>query len=70
MFAFRRMPFGLCNVPATFQRCMMSFFSKIVGDFLELFMDDFSIFGTTFENYLENLTKVLKRCIESNLVLS
>ncbi|XP_059302275.1 uncharacterized protein LOC132054249 [Lycium ferocissimum] len=36
-FAFSRMPFGLCNAPATFQRCMMSIFSDIVEDFLEAF---------------------------------
>ncbi|KAK1433898.1 hypothetical protein QVD17_10816 [Tagetes erecta] len=69
-FAFRRMPFGLCNAPATFQRCMMSIFSDMVGESLEIFMDDFSIFGTSFESCLNQLTKVLKRCVETNLVLS
>lgn len=69
-FAFRRMPFGLCNAPATFQRCMMAIFSDMVGDSLEIFMDDFSIFGSSFETCLNQLEKVLKRCIESNLVLS
>nr|KAJ0198124.1 hypothetical protein LSAT_V11C700385840 [Lactuca sativa] len=69
-FAFRRMPFGLCNAPATFQRCMMAIFSDMVGDALEIFMDDFSIFGSSFETCLDQLEKVLKCCIESNLVLS
>ncbi|KAJ0954149.1 putative nucleotidyltransferase, Ribonuclease H [Helianthus annuus] len=69
-FAFRRMPFGLCNAPATFQRCMMSIFSDMVGESLEIFMDDFSIFGTSFEACLEQLSRVLKRCVETNLVLS
>src|SRR5436189_3022057 len=45
-FAFRRMPFGLCNTPATFQRCMLSIFSDMVGDILEIFMDDLSLFGS------------------------
>lgn len=36
-FAYRRMPFGLCNAPATFQRCMMSIFSDMVEKFLEVF---------------------------------
>jgi hypothetical protein len=69
-FAFRRMPFGLCNAPATFQRCMMSIFSDMVGDSLEVFMDDFSIFGPNFPSCLKELEKVLKRCVETNLVLS
>jgi hypothetical protein len=34
-FAYRRMPFGLCNAPATFQRCMMSIFSDMVEKILE-----------------------------------
>ncbi|KAD6454877.1 hypothetical protein E3N88_09583 [Mikania micrantha] len=69
-FAFRRMPFDLCNAPATFQRCMMSIFSDMVGESLEIFMDDFSIFGSSFDKCLNQLTKVLKRCVETNLVLS
>jgi hypothetical protein len=41
MFAYRRMPFGLCNAPATFQRCMIGIFSDTVEHFLEIFMDNF-----------------------------
>ncbi|GKD85491.1 reverse transcriptase domain-containing protein, partial [Tanacetum coccineum] len=44
-FAYQRMPFGLCNAPATFQRCMTAIFHDIVEDFMEVFMDDFSVFG-------------------------
>jgi hypothetical protein len=69
-FPYRRMPFGLCNAPATFQRCMMAIFSDMVENYLEVFMDDFSVFGESFEICLEHLTKVLRRCIETNLVLS
>ncbi|KAL4388933.1 hypothetical protein GQ457_09G021580 [Hibiscus cannabinus] len=61
-FAFRRMPFGLCNAPATFQRCMTAIFSDLNEDCLEIFMDDFSTFGDNFDNCLSNLEKVLKRC--------
>ena len=68
MFAFRRMPFGLCNAPATFQRCMLAIFSEMVGEYLEVFMDDFSVFGNSFDHCLSNLEKILKRCIEVNLV--
>ncbi|KAL4342245.1 hypothetical protein GQ457_08G021830 [Hibiscus cannabinus] len=69
-FAFRRMPFGLCNAPATFQRCMTAIFYDLNEDCLEIFMDDFSTFGEDFDNCLSNLEKVLKRCKETNLVLN
>ncbi|XP_070019911.1 uncharacterized protein [Nicotiana sylvestris] len=65
-----RMPFGLCNAPATFQRCMMSIFFDMVGDFLEVFMDDFSVVGDSFEHCLNNLRQVFKRCEETNHVLN
>ena len=69
-FAFRRMPFGLCNAPSTFQRCMMAIFSDMVEKTIEVFMDDFSVLGSSFENCLENLRSVLIRCEETNLVLN
>ncbi|XP_070009801.1 uncharacterized protein [Nicotiana sylvestris] len=69
-FAFSRMPFGLCNAPATFQRCMMSIFSYMVEDFLEVFMNDFFVMGDSFEHCLDNLRQMLKRCEEMNLVLN
>ncbi|CAN6697951.1 unnamed protein product [Malus baccata var. baccata] len=69
-FAYGRMPFGLCNAPATFQRCMVSIFSDFVEKIIEVFMDDFSVFGDSFDGCLENLTIILKRCVETNLVLN
>ncbi|CAN6552261.1 unnamed protein product [Malus baccata var. baccata] len=69
-FAYRRMPFGLCNAPATFQRFMVSIFSDYVERIIEIFMDDFSVFGNSFDNCLDNLTLILKRCVETNLVLN
>ena len=69
-FAFKRMPFGLCNAPGTFQRCMMAIFSDMVERTIEIFMDDFSVMGNSFDNCLENLRTVLARCEETNLVLN
>ncbi|KAJ9556024.1 hypothetical protein OSB04_010638 [Centaurea solstitialis] len=69
-FAFRRMPFGLCNAPATFQRCMMSIFSDMLENSMEVFMDDFSGYGTSYDDCLQNLEKILKRCEETDLVLN
>ena len=65
-FAFQRMPFGMCNAPGTFQRCMMGIFSDMVEKSIEVFMDEFSVIGSTFDNCLHNLTLVLKRCMETN----
>ena len=64
------MSFGLCNVPAAFQRCMISIFSDIVERFIEVSMDDFLVFGSSFDECLKKLTFVLRRCEETNLVLN
>ncbi|XP_024169423.2 uncharacterized protein LOC112175918, partial [Rosa chinensis] len=69
-FAYRRMPFGLCNAPGTFQRCMVSIFSDYIEKIIEVFMDDFSVFGKNFDDCLNNLEIILKRCMETNLVLN
>nr|GFA87375.1 reverse transcriptase domain-containing protein [Tanacetum cinerariifolium] len=61
-FAYRRMPFGLCNAPGTFQRCMLAIFYNMVEKTMEVFMDDFSVFGNSFENCLSRLDKMLQRC--------
>ncbi|RVW81617.1 Retrovirus-related Pol polyprotein from transposon 297 [Vitis vinifera] len=66
-YAYRRMPFGLCNAPATFQRCMLSIFSDMVERIIEVFMDDITVYGTSFEDCLSHLEDVLKRCIEKDL---
>ncbi|CAM8972796.1 unnamed protein product [Rhodiola kirilowii] len=69
-FAFRRMSFGLCNAPGTFQRVVTSIFSDMIGEFIEVFMDDFTIYGNTFDACLDNLSTVLARCVSMNLVLN
>ncbi|GKB20645.1 reverse transcriptase domain-containing protein [Tanacetum coccineum] len=69
-FAYRRMPFGLCNAPGTFQWCMMAIFHDMIEKTMEVFMDDFSVFGDSFDSCLSNLEKMLKRCEDTNLVLN
>ncbi|XP_057799390.1 uncharacterized protein LOC131015119 [Salvia miltiorrhiza] len=69
-FAWRRMPFGLCNAPGTFQRCMMSIFSDMIESCIEIFMDDFTVHGDSFDHCLTNLEQVLQRCVDTNLVLN
>nr|GFA44131.1 reverse transcriptase domain-containing protein [Tanacetum cinerariifolium] len=69
-FAYRRMPFGLCNAPGTFQRCMLAIFHDMVEMTMDVFMDDFSVFGNSFENCLSRLDKMLQRCKDTNLSLN
>ena len=69
-YAYKRMPFGLCNAPTTFQRCMLSIFSDMVEKIMEVFMDDLTIYGEDFGDCLSNLETILQRCIEKNLVLN
>ncbi|CAM8987397.1 unnamed protein product [Rhodiola kirilowii] len=64
------MPFGLCNAPATFQRCMMAIFSDFLEHTMEVFMDDFSVYDSSFDSCLSNLSDVLRRCVDTNLVLN
>nr|GEU57995.1 reverse transcriptase domain-containing protein [Tanacetum cinerariifolium] len=69
-FAYRRMPFGLCNAPGTFQRCMMAIFYDMIKKTIEAFMDDFLVFGNSFQSCLSHLEKMLKRCEDTNLCLN
>nr|GFA15868.1 reverse transcriptase domain-containing protein [Tanacetum cinerariifolium] len=69
-FAYRHMPFGLCNASGTFQRCMLAIFHDMVEKTMEVFMDDFSVFGNSFENCLSRLDKMLQRCEDTNLCLN
>nr|GEV57246.1 reverse transcriptase domain-containing protein [Tanacetum cinerariifolium] len=69
-FAYQCMPFGLCNAPGTFQRCILAIFHDMVEKTMEVFMDDFSIFGNSFENYLSRVDKMLQRCEDTNLSLN
>ena len=69
-YAFRRMPFVLCNATATFQRCMMSIFSDMVENCMKVFMDNLTIFGSSFDACLLNLKRVLTCCKEKGLILN
>ncbi|GJY14816.1 reverse transcriptase domain-containing protein, partial [Tanacetum coccineum] len=69
-FAYRRMPFGLYNAPGTFQRYMVAIFHDMIEKTMEVFMDDFSVFGDSFSSCLSYLDMMLKRCKDTNLVLN
>nr|GFB55504.1 retrovirus-related Pol polyprotein from transposon 17.6 [Tanacetum cinerariifolium] len=69
-FAYRRMPFGLCNASGTFQRCMLAIFHDMVEKRMEVFMGDFSVFGNFFKTCLSQLDKMLQRCEDTKLCLN
>nr|GEZ73578.1 reverse transcriptase domain-containing protein [Tanacetum cinerariifolium] len=69
-FAYKRMSFGLCNAPGTFQKCMMAIFHDMIEQTMEVFMDDFSVFENSFSTCLTNLEKMLKRCDDTKLALN
>jgi hypothetical protein len=68
-FSYRVLPFGLCNAPTTFQRAVIGIFSDMINDSMEIFMDDFTPYGVSFEESLQNIEKVLNRCIQFHLSL-
>ena len=55
MFTYRRMSFGLCNATVSFQQCMMMIFFDLIENIMEVFMDDFSVYGKSVDECLENL---------------
>nr|GFA34716.1 reverse transcriptase domain-containing protein [Tanacetum cinerariifolium] len=69
-YAYRRTLLGLCNAPATFQRCMLAIFHDMIEESVEVFMDDFSVFGDSFDKCLNNLDRMLQRCKYAHLVLN
>jgi hypothetical protein len=69
-YAYRVLPFGLYNDPATFQRDVLGIFSFLTNDCVKIYMDDFTVYGDTFQEVVDNLEKVLIRCQETNLSLS
>ena len=69
IFAYRRMPFDLCNA-GTLKRCMLSIFNDFIENCIEVFMNDFTVYGSSFNTCLDNLDRVLNRCVETHLVLN
>ena len=67
MFAYKVPPFGLCNAPTTFQIVVRSIFVYIVHDNMEIYMNDFTPYGKMFQEELDNLKNILKKCIEMSL---
>lgn len=67
LFEFNRMPFGLCNAPATFQRLMERLFGDQRHQSVLLYLDDVIVFSSTIQQHLERLELVFKRLQEQDL---
>ena len=65
-----RMPFGLSNAPATFQRLMENCLSDMNMQSCLIYLDDIVVFSRTFEEHIERLEKVFERLVEAGLKLS
>ncbi len=69
LFEFTKMPFGLCNAPATFQRLMDLILAGLQWTSCLVYLDDVIIVGKTFEEHLHNLRAVFDRLREAGLKL-
>ena len=66
-YAYIIFPFVLFNAPATFHHAALGIFVELIHDYVEVYMDDFTAYGNTFQEALDNIQKVLIRCQETNL---
>ncbi|KAK3108916.1 hypothetical protein FSP39_018571 [Pinctada imbricata] len=69
-YEYTRMPFGLVNAPATYQRLMEQCFEGLHLDICYIYLDDLIIYAKTFEEHLERVEKIFQRLREVNLKLS
>lgn len=67
LYEYLRMPFGLSNAPATFQRLMQATMSDLVFQIVLIYLDDLLVFSQTFQDHLVRLETVLKRLRETGL---
>ena len=69
LFEFTRIPFGLCNVPATFQRIMHRVLSGLEGKSSFVYIDDILVASKTFDEHLQHLREVFNKLREACLRL-
>jgi Reverse transcriptase (RNA-dependent DNA polymerase). len=70
LYEFNVMPFGLCNAPATFQRLMDKVLAPYRGKFVEVYIDDITIFSKTLEDHCEHVSIILDELRQANLMLN
>ena len=69
LFEWNRMPFGLCNAPATFQRLMNQVLRKYLGKFVLVYLDDIIIYSKTFEEHKEHVRLVFEALRAASLMM-
>ena len=69
LFEFKRMPFGLCNAPATFQRLMQQCLSGQLAESLFIYLDDVILYSCDFHSHLQHLDSVFQRLWKHGLKL-
>ena len=69
LYEFLRMPFGLCNAPATFERMMEFVFKTELRNFILVYLDDIMVFSKTFEEHMQHLDIALSRLAQHNLTV-
>ena len=62
IYSYRVLPFGLCNVPTTFQRVVLAIFVVLTTSCVKFYMDGLTAHGKNFDESLEILEKFLQRC--------
>ena len=69
LYEFTRLPFGLKNAPAVFQRAMQSILGSALGDYALVYIDDVIIFSKNEEDHERHVKCVLKKFEEYGLVV-
>lgn len=69
LYEFDRMPFGLCNAPATFQRLMQRCLGSQVNDSLLIYLDDIIVYSDSFDTHLTHLERVFQKLHQHGLKL-
>ena len=70
LYQFKRMPYGLCNAPATFQRLMEQVLAGLNWEICLLYIDDIIVFSSDFSQHLERLDKVMSHIEKSGLKIN
>lgn len=68
-FQFKKLPFGLKNNPATFQRIMNNNLTEIQGEKVPCYIDDLVIFSSSLQEHIEQFTEIFERLKNAHLIL-